>query len=97
MSSVEEYSSISVLRSTEFPRLQPGSPQGRRQICQILTDFIKKNFSGRFLGKFAVKWLLKVAPHLAYIATLLYEILNAENKRSKINYYKVIFKVRWGC
>jgi len=27
-------------------------------------------FTGRFLGKFAVKWLLKIAPHLAYVATL---------------------------
>jgi len=61
-----------------------------------LNRFYKKNFSGRFLGEFAVKWLLKVAPHLAYFATLLCEILNAENKRLTIN-YKVIFKVRWGC
>ena len=26
-------------------------------------------FTGRFRGKFAVKWILKVAPHLAYVAT----------------------------
>jgi len=32
-------------------------------------------FTGRFLGKFAVKWLLKIAPHLAYVATLPCETL----------------------
>jgi len=26
--------------------------------------------TGRFLGKFAVKWILKIQPHLAYVATL---------------------------
>ena len=29
-----------------------------------------KNFTGRFLCKFAVKWVLKIPPHLAYVATL---------------------------
>jgi len=32
-------------------------------------------FSGRFLSKFAVKWLLKIQPHLAYVATLHCETL----------------------
>jgi len=27
-------------------------------------------FTGRFLGKFAVKCILKIPPHLAYVATL---------------------------
>jgi len=31
----------------------------------MLTD-LKKN-TGRFLGKFAVKWILKIPPHLAYV------------------------------
>jgi len=30
----------------------------------MLTDL--KN-TGRFLGKFAVKWILKIPPHLAYV------------------------------
>jgi len=34
----------------------------------------KKN-TGRFLGKFAVKWMLKIPPHLAYVATLPCETL----------------------
>ena len=42
--------------------------------CQILTD-LKKEFTGRFLGKYAVKWILKVLPHLACVATLPCETL----------------------
>ena len=29
---------------------------------------IKKISSRRLLGKFAVKWVLKISPHLAYVA-----------------------------
>ena len=29
-----------------------------------------KKFTVRFHGNFAVKWILKVQPHLAYVATL---------------------------
>jgi len=43
-------------------------------------------FSGRFLGKFAIKWLLKIPPHLAYVATLPHETVMSENKRLTINY-----------
>jgi len=35
----------------------------------------KNFFTGRFLGKFAVKWTLKIAPHVAHVATLLCETL----------------------
>ena len=31
--------------------------------------------TGRFLGKFVVKWILKIPPHLAYVATLPRETL----------------------
>jgi len=34
----------------------------------------KKN-TVRFLGKLVVKWLLKISPHLAYVATLPRETL----------------------
>ena len=27
-------------------------------------------FTGKFLSKFAVKWILHIPPHLAYVATL---------------------------
>ena len=30
-----------------------------------------KKFTGRFLGKFAVKWIFKIPPHLPYVVTLL--------------------------
>jgi len=37
----------------------------------ILSNFNRfKKSTGRFLGKFAVKWTLKIPPHLAYVATL---------------------------
>jgi len=31
--------------------------------------------TGRFLGNFAVKWILKIPPHLPYVATLPCETL----------------------
>jgi len=37
-------------------------------------DLFKK-ITGRYLGKFAVKWVLKVPPHLAYVAALPCETL----------------------
>ena len=36
---------------------------------------LKKFFTGRFLGKFVVKCILKVPSHLAYVATLPCETL----------------------
>jgi len=36
---------------------------------------LKYFFTGRFLGKFVVKWILKIPPHLAYVATLPCETL----------------------
>jgi len=35
----------------------------------MLTDF-KNVFTGRFISKFVVKWILKIPPHLAYVAAL---------------------------
>ena len=58
------------------------------KIQSISTDF--QNFvNSRFLGKFAVKWLLKIPPNLAYVATLPCETLMSENKQLLIN-YKVV-------
>jgi len=34
-----------------------------------------KKITLRFFGKFVVKWILKIPPHLAYVATLLRETL----------------------
>jgi len=38
------------------------------------------SFTGRFLGKFAVNYLLAIPPLLAYFATLSCETLVSENK-----------------
>jgi len=43
----------------------------------------------RFLGKFAVKWLLTTQSLVAYVATLSCETLMSENKRLTTN-YKVV-------
>ena len=48
---------------------------------------LKKVLIGRFPGKFAVKWILKIPPRLAYVATLPCETLISEkNKKITINY-----------
>jgi len=42
----------------------------------ILSNLNRLNiFTGRFLGKFVVNWILKISPHLAYVATLPCETL----------------------
>jgi len=43
-------------------------------------DRFSKKFTGRFLGKFSVNWLLKIPPLLAFVATLPCETLMLENK-----------------
>jgi len=55
---------------------------------KFLTDF-HFFFTRRILGKFAVKWLLKVQSLLVYAATLLCETLMSENKQLTINYKTV--------
>ena len=40
---------------------------------KILTDFF--NVTGRFLDKFVVKWIFKIPPHIAFVATLPIETL----------------------
>ena len=43
------------------------------QTLSNLTDL--KKITGRFLGKFVIKWILKIPPHLAYAARLPCETL----------------------
>ena len=53
-----------------------GGPKKRGHMTIILSNLNRlKNFSGRFLSKFAVKWIFKIPPHLAYVATLPCETL----------------------
>jgi len=40
-----------------------------------IPDRYENFFTGRFLGKFALKWISKIPPHLAYVATLLCKTL----------------------
>ena len=55
-------------------RAKNGDTDTSPQFCQILTD-LQFFFTGRFLGKFAVKQILKIPPQLAYVATLPCETL----------------------
>jgi len=41
----------------------------------LSNEMIFKKFTERVLGKFVLKWILKIPPHLAYVATLLCETL----------------------
>ena len=54
-----------------------GKKWGHRLVNTILSilNRFNKFFTERFLGKFAVKWMSKVPPHLAYVATLPCETL----------------------
>jgi len=59
----------------------------------------KKKFTGRLLSKFAVKWILKIPPHLAYIATLPCETLASAKEaiNGKLQGSVATFKVWWSC
>ena len=35
----------------------------------VKSEPMKNFFAAKFLGKFVVKWILKLSPHLAYVAT----------------------------
>ena len=54
------------------PNQQCQSTEG--MLSQFLIN-VRNFFTGRFLGKFAVKWISKMPPHLAHIATLPFETL----------------------
>jgi len=48
---------------------------GHRLMTILLSNRKRLKFTARFLGKFAVKWILKIPPHLAFVATLPCETL----------------------
>jgi len=60
-------------------------------MAMILSNLnrFSKLFTGKFFNKFAIKYLLKIPPHLAYIAALPCETLLSENKLLTINYKAV--------
>ena len=53
-------------------------PQTHDHNSSNLNRFLK-TFTGRFLGKFAVKWILEIPPHLACVATQSFETLMSAN------------------
>jgi len=55
-----------------------GEPKqrGHRLMTTLQSNLNRCNFfNGRFLSKFAVNWILKIPPHLAYVAALPCETL----------------------
>jgi len=62
---------------TSLPKIQRWpKKRGHRLVTIILSNLNRlKKFTGRFLDKFAVKWILKIPSHLAYVATLPCETL----------------------
>jgi len=77
-----------------------GKKRGHRLMTIILSNLNRftKFFIGRFLGKFADKCILKISPHLAYVATLSRETLmsvkQAINSKLPGSY---IFNMWWCC
>jgi len=69
--------STSAKLCNDFALYREGQKRGHRLMTIILSILIRfKNvFTGRFLGKFAVKWISKIPMHLAYVATLPCETL----------------------
>jgi len=62
-----------------------GQKQGHLLVTIILSNLNRvKKITGRFLRKFAVKWILTPPPHLAYVATLPRETLTP--LKQAINY-----------
>jgi len=77
-----------VARHNNFNYTVVHNKHGSKLITIILSNLNKFSifFTARFCRKFTVKWLLKVPPHLAYVATLPCETLMSENKLLTINY-----------
>jgi len=48
----------------------------------IVNRFSRKIFTGRFSSKCAVKYLLKIRPHIICVAVLTCETLMSENEHS---------------
>ena len=63
----------------------------------VKSELIKKEFfTGKFLGKFVVKWILKLPSHLAYVATVPCETLMSAKQAINDKLQRSV-KVQWGC
>ena len=95
-------STIFLFASSNVPSIYRLGQKSRatkyRHMIIILSNLYRfqKNFTERFLGNFVVKWILKMPPHLAYVATLPYETLmsakqaiNDKLRGSLATYFKV--------
>jgi len=74
---------VALAYCTYFPHIQhvQGGPKkwGDGLMATILSNLNQlKNFTGTFLGKFVIKWILKIPPHLAYVATLCETLMSAK-------------------
>ena len=60
-----------------------GQKRGYRHMTVIVSipNRFMTFFTGRFLGKFAIKWISKIPSHLAYVATLPCETKRAINDK----------------
>ena len=75
-----------------------GQKRGYRLITIILSipNRIENFFTGRFLGKLAVKMISKIPPHHAYVATLPCETLSAKQAiNDKLQDSAATCKVWW--
>jgi len=70
------YNKVNYRKGTARRCVQGGQKRDHRLIAIILSNLNRFQifFTGRFLGKFAVKWILKISLHLAYVVTLPCEI-----------------------
>ena len=57
----------------QWTRCAKKARQQTRDRNSVKSLTIAKKFSGRFLSKFALKWIWKIPPHLAYVAILPFE------------------------
>jgi len=65
---VQRFNAVLIMDSfcstDEDPDLQ-GGPKNGATYSNLNQTVLTIFFTGRFLGKFAVKWILKIPPHLA--------------------------------
>jgi len=75
-----------------------GKKWGHRLVTTILSilNRFNKFFTGRFPGKFAVKWMSKVPPHLAYVATLPCETLISAKQAINDKLHGSVATYFWG-
>jgi len=72
--------SIAISKKKKIDDMYAGPQTYDHSSAKILTDL--KKITGRSLGKFVAKWVLKILPHLAHVATLPRETLISSAKQT---------------